>query len=212
MRALATLLTVAASVPMTGCCNLARYLCGPDETEWVSERFDTPRAAVETFREALRRADAQAVHRSFSEDLKQRTGLTGSIQAELVWRRIESDFPAVHVLGYAEILDLEAVGPAVQRARLRASGREIELRLVRQPYWEVRWIYGGDPEQIEREGRYVRSLDGFASLEVDAGYALRATARLPPLDVEIPDLEDLQFVGVGAEWKIDAIDEVRVGG
>ncbi|MCA9300444.1 MAG: hypothetical protein KDA28_15340, partial [Phycisphaerales bacterium] len=103
MRATQILAVLAICLPTGACCNLARYFCGPDDSEWVSERFDTPDHAIRTFREAVRRADTSVIARCWSKGFRRRTGLVGSVESAIAWERVQEQFSGVHVLGYAEI-------------------------------------------------------------------------------------------------------------
>lgn len=205
---LVSLLAIAAIAPTPGCCGLARYFCGPDDSAWVQERYDTPARAVATFREAVRRADAETLQRCLGEDFKRRTGLVGVLEAELAWRRIADEVPGLHVLGYANIQSIEALGPRRARAVLALDSTRVEVVLVRQPYWEVRWTPSEDPEDLERDGRYVQSAGEVLDVEAspdDLGTSV--SIRVPDLDVVIDDPDRVEFAGFGQEWKVDAIGE-----
>jgi hypothetical protein len=206
---LLSLLAIAAIAPTPGCCGLAQYFCGPDDSAWVQERYDTPTRAVETFREAVRRADAVTLQRCLSEDFKRRTGLVGALEAELAWRRITGEVPGLHVLGYASTESIEALGPRRARAVLALDSTRIEIVLTRQPYWEVRWAPSADPDDLERDGRYVRSAAEILGVEPspdDLGTSV--SIRVPDLDSVIERPDQVEFAGFGQEWKVDAISEL----
>lgn len=203
---------MAAIAPAPGCCGIARYFCGPDESVWVQESYGTPEQAVTTFREAVRRADAETLQRCLGEDFKRRTGLVGVLEAELAWRRIEDEVPGLHVLGYASIESIETTAPGRAVARLALDGNRVELGLVRQPYWEVRWNPNEDPEDQERDGRYVgRAREILDTSESPDGLGTSISLRIPALDATIERADQVEFAGFGQEWKIDAIGQPAEG-
>ncbi|MEY2981851.1 MAG: hypothetical protein RL562_2078 [Planctomycetota bacterium] len=206
---LVSLVAIAAIVSAPGCCGVARYFCGPDDTAWVQERYDTPSHAVATFREAVRRADAETLQRCLGEGFKRRTGLVGVLEAELAWRRITDEVPGLHVLGYATIDVIRRVDETRAVAQLSLDGTRIELGLQRQPYWEVRWTPTDDPEDIERDGRYVGAVGDVVSVEPSpGGLGTTVSIRVPDLDVTIDQPRQVEFAGFGQEWKIESIGEV----
>ncbi len=202
------LLAIAAIASAPGCCGVARFFCGPDDSAWIQERYDTPTRAVATFREAIRRADAETLQRCLGEGFKRRTGLVGVLEAELAWRRISDEVPALHVLGYATIESVEPTGPDRALARLALDGARIELRLERQPYWEVRWNPTEDPEDLERDGRYVQRAGSVLTVDPSPdGLGTTISIRVPDLDVSIDQPAQVEFAGFGQEWKIESIRE-----
>ena len=209
---LVSLLAMAAIAPAPGCCGLARYFCGPDESVWVQESYGTPEQAVATFREAVRRADAEILQRCLGEAFKRRTGLVGVLEAELAWRKIEDEVPGLHVLGYASIQSIEITAPDRAVARLALDGNRVELGLVRQPYWEVRWNPTEDIEDLERDGRYVstaREILGTGASPDGLGTSI--SLRIPTLGGTIDRADQVEFAGFGQEWKIDGIGQPADG-
>lgn len=211
MRLFTTLVVVATSALLPGCCNIARYLCGPDESDWVSERYDTPAATVATFREALRRGNAEAVRVALSEGLQQRLGIPASLEAAIAWERLQEEFPGIHVLGHAEVAPIEMIAPDYARTVLSVAGRSVELGISRQSYWEISWVYEEDPYALEANGQYVQTIRSFADVEADPdGFESRLVVTFPPVPVAL-DVSSIQRAAVGFLWKIDRLEQVTSG-
>ena len=99
------LLALCLAFPAPGCCTLARLFCGPDDSEWVQISFRTPRGALATFKEAVRRDNCQVVYDSLGEDLKTRMDL-GLLEACVAWEKLKDEYTGLHLLGYAEDTEL----------------------------------------------------------------------------------------------------------
>ena len=150
-----------AALPLQGCCSVARAWCGPDETPWVSVEFRTPELAARTLLEALRRDDPQVVYDALADDLREQLGLDG-LGVELAWPKIRAHYPYLHVAGYAKVPPA-TVSPDGATASVVVSleGRRLELALVRQTYWELRYRRpGADLSPEQRDARVGRRLEG----------------------------------------------------
>ena len=213
MRAAGTLVAVAACLLGPGCCNFARWMCGPDDSDRVSERFDTPTAAIATQREAVRRADTIAITRCLSEDFKQQTGIRGVLETALVWQRLRDEVPGIHLLGYAEVSERRPLGPGRCEYELAIAGQRMVVRLMRQPYWELAWTYDpDDPDDLEPRGEPLTHLGTVLDATIDEDEGTTAVSiRLPPIDVPV-ELDRIQSASVGFEWKVQWIEAVDPGG
>lgn len=125
--------------PLSGCCSLARFFCGPDTTPWISERYDTARNAAQTLFEAIRRDDAEVVFLCLSQSCRKRFGIADSIEARVAWSRIRDQVPGLHVAGYATVPMPTMLGPNRATVAVPVEGRTIEVDLERQAYAEVRF-------------------------------------------------------------------------
>ena len=127
-----------ALLPLQGCCSLARLFCGPDDSKWVSVRFDTPERTVATLFEAIRRDAPDVIWECLAKSYLQRHQLD-SFTVQIGWQKLREQNSGLHLAGYAE------VPPPVQRTAQDAKfvvlvhGRRIEIDLVCESYWELTW-------------------------------------------------------------------------
>jgi hypothetical protein len=196
------LLSLAAALPASGCCSLARFFCGPDRTPWVSVDYTTPERAARTLLEAIRRDEPEIVYRSLSNAYRQQNQLDQA-GAVLAWQRLREQNPGLHVAGYAEVPAATPLGPDRARIEVDVEGNRIEIVLVRQRKWEVRWRRpNGTPAE---HGLPVATFEGMATIaENDDGST--ATLRAPltfRIGAELPPLAVIEFAGLVAEWKVD---------
>lgn len=220
-RPLASALLAAVFVPLSGCCSLSRLWCGPDRSEWVSVDYRTPRDAVRTLLEALRRDDPEIIYKSLSNDYRNRMRITEET-AELFWPRIREENPGLHLAGYVEVPEPTRHGPERASVVLDVEGIALAIELYRESLWEVHY----DRREFDEAGNFVGygpagdaggSLNSFAShariraiQEGDPGYdpdRWESRLSLEPIVFEhhgrdeVP-LEDLTFVGLLREWKV----------
>jgi hypothetical protein len=201
---LRTALAAALALPCGGCCALASMFCGPDRSHWVDPGFSTPAAAVATFQEALRREHAPVLRESLAEGFKERTGVVGAIEFEVLRRELKKQVPHLHLLGEAEVGSFTTLGPDRVRTTLVRSGYRVRLELVRQRYCEVRYLVHGEPE---RPGRYVASFRGLLAIERDDLGRASVRLQLPPLPLaEGIAADDVEWAGIDAQWKIDLLE------
>jgi len=211
MRRLAAALFLAA-LPLQGCCSVARAWCGPDETPWISVEFGTPQLATRTLLEALRRDDPQVVYDALADDLREQLGLDG-LSVELAWPKIRAQYPYLHVAGYADV-PTATTGPDGSTARVVVAleGRRLELQLVRQTYWELRYRRPGadlSPEQRDaRVGRRVTGPEEVVAIELDVDAEDdRSRVALQPQEVahfgvdEIPPA-NIESISLFHAWKV----------
>lgn len=213
------LVLLALSLPLSGCCSMARFFCGPDRTPWVSVDYTSPEKAVRTLLEALRRDEPEVVYLSLSNDYRRQLGVDATTM-QLAWPKIRAENPGLHVAGYAEVPPAEAV--ALDRAvvQLQIEGYPVEIQVIRQAKWRVSWRR---PNGTLAEG--VEPLQSFAShvhserIDENDQPQTRMTfapLRLPaqrvatgPGDedfdyVAVP-LEALEFAGFEREWKVASL-------
>lgn len=214
MRRTALFAALATVSPAGGCCTLARLFCGPDRTPWVSVDFATPERTVRTLLEALRRDDPEIVYLSLSSDFRDRLGVD-SQSAKLAWPKIREQNPGLHLAGYAE------VPPAVRRApdradvRLDVEGQAIEIELVREAYWLVRYERPGDePGTYGPPGECGGKLDSFVGSarvepiddpDTDRSRLVLAPFRFEHFGHDAIPLENIDAAGLERRWKIAAL-------
>ena len=207
-------------LPLSGCCTLARFFCGPDTTPWVSVRFETPRLAVMTLLEALRRDDPEIVCLSFSQEYRKRLKMD-VLTVGLVWPRVREENPGLHVAGYAEVPEPTRIGADRAHVTIDVAGHQVEIELVRECWWELRYVRpDGTPGE---PGEIVSSFDGLARIEpVDDRDHDRSRLVLRPLPFDhegLPNSRDesghliasgvtldaLEYVALTKKWKIDDV-------
>lgn len=203
-----TLLLLALALPHAGCCGVARWLCGPDASDWVSVSFLTSDEAVRTFLEAIRRDQPDVVSLSLSQDFKARNRLDG-MTARLAFQQLKEQNPGLHVAGYATVPPSEDLGPTRRGYRLEVHGYELELEVVRTAYWSVTY----ERERGRGEaGAYVGSLQETVTIEAaedGTGQVLRlAPLTFPLVGFEAIRPEQVIRAEAGHEWKVDRL-EVR---
>ncbi|MBM3974546.1 MAG: hypothetical protein FJ301_10655 [Planctomycetes bacterium] len=203
MRPSAILLAAASTLPLGGCCALARGLCGPDTTPWVSVDFQSPEATARTFLEALRRDDPEVVYACLARDCRQELGVDG-VAAQLAWPQIRTQHPYLHVAGYAAVPPATRLGPDAARLRIAVEGAEIEVDLVRQTKWEVR--YRRADGALYEPGALVADLAAQIALAPANGDE-RSTITLQPLrfrhdGLDAVPLDAIEFAGVVREWRV----------
>ena len=215
MRPTFLLLVASSFAPLSGCCSLARFFCGPDRSEWVSERYDTPRQTVQTLFEAIRRDDAEVVYLCLAKSCRQRLGLDG-LTTQIAWERLREKVPGLHVAGYAEIPEPVLHGEAPASVTVTVEGWRVDVELERQAYREIRYrrADGNAAEQSEVIG----SLRERARLELDPSIdrwrpwleeegEVRSTVQLDampffrPLDAVVT-MEAIEHIALTHRWKV----------
>lgn len=182
-------------------CGGCSLLCGPDDSPWVSISYDTPEEALASFREAIRREDPVVLAKSLSPDFKQGSGLSGVFEARILFER----FPYLYLLGDAEPEPIERRGAGLAVTRATSYGRTVEVRLVRQDYWEV----VTDDAGREREYGAFEPWGDKLTLDLDEREgSAQATLRLPAVYAEGLRERDILRIGLGREWKVDGIREL----
>lgn len=203
-------LALVCSLPLGSCCSFARFFCGPDRTPWVSVDYASPESAVRTMLEALRRDDPDIVYQSLSDGYRQRHGLD-LMSVQVFWERFRDANPGLHVAGYAQVPAAER--PAADRAvvQLEVEGHRLEVQLVRQDSWLVRYarpqVPGSDPFPPGEASQRIESFAGFVRVEADgAPEAERSRVHVAPLRVQHGGLElttdAIEAVSLQRVWKI----------
>ncbi|MFN6195445.1 MAG: hypothetical protein ACK5BN_16675 [Planctomycetota bacterium] len=193
----------AGALPLAGCCTIARGLCGPDRTPWIQIDFATPESAARTFLEALRRDDPEVVYRCLSHECRKRLGIDG-LAAQLAWTEVRRQYPYLHVAGYAAVPAAERRGADRARLRLDVEGRVVEVDLVRQAKWEVR--YRRADGSLYEPGALLADAATVAAIAADPADE-RSTLQLQPLrfrhdGLDAVALDDVEFAGMVRDWKI----------
>ena len=205
MRALASLSLLSLLVPTAGCCSLARLFCGPDDSEWVSVAFDTPKKATKTLLEALRRADSDRIYLSLSDRFRKRLDVD-ALTTHLVLEKLREQNPGLHLAGYAEVPEPTMRGSDEAEVAIDVEGTRLELRLRRQASWQVRFRRANGT--TSETGQPMRSLTGFADITTLDGDEDKSSIDLAPLVFYHDGLDEvppqaIEYVGVRREWKID---------
>jgi len=202
---------VLAALPIlgcTGCCDLSRYLCGPEESEWISESFTTPARTIATVKEAFRRDDHVAIFGCFSQRLRAELGVQGTTDTFLALEELNEQTPGLHMLGYAELQSLEPIPDGRRRAVLEVRGRQVELLLVQQAYWQLAWLPDGEDGEARDEGGWLRDpaeLRRFVSIVGD-DFESSVTLRLTDEGPEGLRLDQIRAAGIAVEWKVDGFE------
>lgn len=206
MRLRSIPLAAALVLPAPGCCSLARLFCGPDRTPWVSIDHATPEATVRTLLEALRRDAPEVVYGCLSNAYRDRLHLDQA-SVTLAWVKLREQNPGLHVAGYAEVPPATRIDADHARIELCIEGQRLEVDVVRQLYWEVR--YRRDNGTPGASGQPLGSLADRASIVAD-DTADRSTLTLSPLTfrhdgLEAVPLTAIEFAGIQREWKVDRL-------
>lgn len=209
-------LALLAALPLGGCCSFARFFCGPDRTPWISVDYASPESAVRTMLEALRRDDPDIVYESLSDGYRQRHGLD-LMSVQVFWQRFRDANPGLHVAGYAQVPTAER--PAADRAvvRLEVEGHRLEVQLVRQDSWLVRYarpqVPGKEPFPPGEATQRIESFTGFVRVDADGDPdAERSRVDLAPLRVQHAGVEltpdAIEAVTLQRAWKIADLQQL----
>lgn len=208
LRRTRSLLAISLLLVTSGCCSFLGFFCGPDRSPWVSKTYATPKEAIATFLEAIRRDDSRQIYRSLSQDFKDGEGLTGALEFELAWRQLKQRYGYLHLLGTARVRSGGSAGESFQSFELEFAGRRFQVGLRRQDYISLRYQVEGLTEPIS-EGRYVESLDQFLRIlpPTDDGTIVQLT--LTEIQVEGLQASELLLAEIGREWKVDSFGEIK---
>lgn len=189
----------------SGCCDLSRYLCGPEDSEWVSETFTTPERTIATLKEAFRRDDHVAIFRCFSQRFRRDLGIRGTTETYLVLDELKKQTPGLHMLGYAELESIETGKDGSRSVVLAIRGRRIELRLVRQAFWQLAWLPDGEDGEARDAGGWLDSPEDLRRYVLLGGDDLETTVGLHLTTSAAPELrlDQIRAAGVAVEWKVD---------
>ena len=210
-RQAAAALAMALSLPLGGCCSLARLLCGPDRSPWVSESYRTPEEAVATLCETARRDDPVTAFRALSPRYRSELGATGSFEFGVIWERLKRQVPGLHMLGYAVIESSLTLPDGRRRFLLETSGHRVELIVAQVASWTVIHGASGDPPQ--EEGRYLSGPDRLWE-RIDLGPGGELVVRIPwePTTMGPVQPDQIRQVTLGLEWKVDQVRDPEAAG
>ncbi len=180
---------------------MARFFCGPDDSEWVSQDFTSPEATLATFREAFRRDNPDGLYLSLSEDLKRSYGLDG-MTAQVGYEELKNQVTGVHLLGTAEVSEPELHDGFVRFFLSAPAGYTFRVDVKEYAFWEVRVSVPKIPE--ETYSAYVQDLSAWfdvSELQAGGSGSLLVTS---PLQLEAFGLlaEDIDGVRFAKEWKV----------
>lgn len=209
---LGKLALLAASVlPTGGCCSVARFFCGPDRTPWVSEDYSSPERAVQTLLEALRRDDPEVVYRSVSRAYREQLGLDSGTLL-VAWPEVRAKNPGMHLAGYAAIPAPLVLGPDRMRFELDVEGYRVDVDVVRQRQWTVRYRCADGTELTPGDSLAAARPHVTVDEDADTGVlAVRVAPMVLPTrfdrdgNAEPVRAEQITFAGYYVEWKVDAL-------
>ncbi|MDP6929948.1 MAG: hypothetical protein QF412_09635 [Planctomycetota bacterium] len=202
------ILALAATLPLLsagGCCTFTRLWCGPDDSRWISRSFRTPKKALSTFLEAIRRDQPKVIYDCLGEDFKRRQNLPGPMHAALGWQKIKEQTPAIHLLGTAAIKPHDPETPDRRSFTLSVSGHLIKIELLRQAFVELRYEEG--PGMVVPEGVYVSSLaHHLRTQQASTDFVIQPPPKLGiPADLRVDQIHEIT---AGHDWKIHVIEEL----
>lgn len=202
------LVSVLPMLATASCCPLARLLCGPDRTEWVSVAFDQPERTLATLLAAIRRDRADVIYQCLGEDYKKQQGVDGLVM-EAAWTKLKAQVPGIHLAGYAKIPPPSQRTDAGATFDLDVEGNRLTVELVRQ--WRVTVVYRRDGG-VRSPGQYVSSIEPFLQVAAvdsnDPGSQDRSRITLkqpvvfshPGLDqVSVDQIDRLELC---CDWKV----------
>lgn len=196
-------LTLALLLPSAGCCSLARLLCGPDRSVWISIDYTTSASALATFMEALRRDRPDVLYEALSDGFRHAHGIPGKAEMAVIWEKLQEDISGLHMIGYADVSEpiRHPATPSRVRYLLRVARHVIAVELVQVAYWTIAYDYDGERRD---HGRYAPLA---AVLRVAQGEQTSLRLALDDLPLAI-DEGSLIAVQAGREWKVDRIEPV----
>ncbi|MBK8977957.1 MAG: hypothetical protein IPM29_18780 [Planctomycetes bacterium] len=205
---LATAVLVGMSALCPGCCQLARYVCGPDDSAWVQVSYATPTDTLRTLREAFRRDDEVAIYKCLSLRFRGEFG-ADALVTKVALDRLEEENPGLHMVGYAEIEPVPDSTPERPWFVMRVGDRGFRVGLVRQAFWSVDYGAETDPDDyrlgggsVLRDPAALRELVRIRSDDLSAV----VTVTTPPIDTPEMTVDALREIRVGFQWKVDAIE------
>lgn len=214
MRRLYLTLLAACTLPLSGCCTVARLFCGPDTSEWVSVDYTSPELAVRTFLEALRRDNATVIYEALSQNYRQDLGIDEGM-SRLAWPKIREQNPGLHLAGYAEVPEATMAPGNLNLAtmELDVEGTKILLRLRRECQWSIRFRRPGNvPASIKHgyTGMPVADIATVLTVQPVADDAEESNVIIKPLYLPHPRIDEIpashiDFAGVEQTWRIDGL-------
>ena len=201
------LLSALLPLPAAGCCNLAMLWCGPDTSQWVSESYDSPEAAVRTFMEAVRRDNPRVICEALSPQYKAQLGIPGCFEAAVAWKRIADQTPGAHLLGTAEVSAPTALSDGRVGYQLEVAGYRIEVLARRIGRIGIRYRFEGADDEYAED--FVPSLTPFIGLDrEDLDPRAKLEFDIPGGLELLPDAvsaRDITQVIATYEWRIDSV-------
>ncbi|MBL8732929.1 MAG: hypothetical protein JNN13_11220 [Planctomycetes bacterium] len=194
------------AVPQAGCCSLARLFCGPDRTPWVPVSFETPEHTVRTLLEALRRDDPEVLYQCLAQEYCRQKGLD-SVAVTVAWQQIRQENPGLHVAGYATVPAATRLDDDHAVVRLDVEGQALEVSLVRESRWRVR--YRRDDGTAGDQGEPLATFAGQLDLQpldgVDKSKLVARPVTVPHFGLEQLPLAKLELFAFERLWKVRAL-------
>lgn len=139
MRPILLSMLAVTLASLSGCCSLSRLFCGPDQSDWVSQQFDTPRHTAQTLFEALRRDDPEVLFLCLDRSYRQRLGIDDSMAMRLAWQRFREQNPSLHVAGYTQVPAPTRLDSDRATVTVDVVGEQVQIDFERRSYWELRY-------------------------------------------------------------------------
>jgi hypothetical protein len=181
-------LSPAASLLLSGCC----LAPAPDARFLRFPSFETPEAAFETLRAALRADDPALEYRCFSQAFRENYGLQGADSWRIARARILREHPEIRWVARARLRETTRPAPDRRAGIASVLGRRFRVEFVREEFFELTRADGTRiDDYLERPLRAHLSAEG-------------ERLRLDLADPRFRDLplEEVERLLVGAEWKI----------
>ena len=180
-------------------CSLASCWVSPPRVEdLLAVGYRTPEQTFGTFQTAVRADEPELEYRCFSQDFRDRNGIS-----KLVWREarenLREQFPFLRK-GLTDATTVEPVLVRGQRARLCVATHSyvIEIGFVREDFVEVfsgAELWFDDSIAFEEHTGIQTRADG--------GRWIYGQSALPSGAGAVPEFTELRF---GREWKIDSFE------
>ena len=174
-------------------------VCPPSNEDLLKVGFKEPGQAFETFRTAFLANARELELKCFSSRFRAENGLSHTTYREFRDELLRRQPFLRYGLSRLEVTAVDPLGPRDARVRAVAAGRTLDVRMVREDFYEE-WAgtelvdaFVPDWRDPERVSRVVGDGD-------DTYLAI----FIPVRDAE--EADSLTQVRVGGEWKIDELD------
>ncbi|PIE23006.1 MAG: hypothetical protein CSA62_09745 [Planctomycetota bacterium] len=210
--ALALALALSLSL-LSSCCGLYElWGCSPQQP-LARVSFDSPKAALNSFRSAIRFQDSNVLYQCMGEDFKREQGFD-SLSFAIFWEKLIESLPALPALGDAKIVAAHWINPEEKEFVLETYGQQVALSFSRSPsfeYGELKpspkaWPEEGTQPQSEPDDELILTSSYLSSLaEVPLkvnGDEGKFTLSLRSDDLIGCDSTHFAVFRVGYTWKL----------
>ena len=197
-----TIALIPLLLSLQGCCSLfGLFGCGVG-TPLVPITWDSPKAALQTVKTAIRVGDSKVIYESLSEGFKKANGVDG-LAFDVAWERMQNQVLGLNLAGEADVVHEEATPatkdrPATHYYRLETHGYRFGITFVALAYWD---LAVEDPESKELAvfGDYVGDINDIATINPRNG---NLTSTIREGSLAGVQTEQLAFVRFGRTWRI----------